>query len=133
VHPIGDRPSSTSKLKPLTLVTKRPTGRFKLPPLTTTPLRQPTDQNNNAESGVFAFFLTEPYDMGTPTAQVIQGRLRTAYLWMPGPPRPIQTTSFCPYDVTAQAVEGHLKSTHATPRRESSTLEVSYDPNSMTD
>ncbi|KAG2160052.1 uncharacterized protein EDB93DRAFT_1099445 [Suillus bovinus] len=38
---LGDRPSSTSKLKPLILVTKHATPHLKLPPLTTTVLRQP--------------------------------------------------------------------------------------------
>ncbi|KAG2136132.1 hypothetical protein BD769DRAFT_1439264 [Suillus cothurnatus] len=38
---LGDRPSSTSKLKPLILVTKRAIKHFKLPPLATPLLRQP--------------------------------------------------------------------------------------------
>ncbi|KAG2131235.1 uncharacterized protein EDB93DRAFT_1311778 [Suillus bovinus] len=38
---LGDRPSSTSKLKPLILVMKHATPHLKLPPLTTTVLRQP--------------------------------------------------------------------------------------------
>ncbi|KAG2042553.1 hypothetical protein BDR03DRAFT_943661 [Suillus americanus] len=38
---LGDRPSPTSKLKPLILVTKRDARHFKLPPLATPLLRQP--------------------------------------------------------------------------------------------
>lgn len=38
---LGDRPSSTSKLKPLILVTKHATPHFKLAPLATSLLRHP--------------------------------------------------------------------------------------------
>ncbi|KAG1881261.1 hypothetical protein F4604DRAFT_1922270 [Suillus subluteus] len=117
---IGDRPASTSKLKPLLLVTKRDTRHFKLPPLATPLLRQPRSQTAMRSQMYWPFSLNPTIwahpQPKSPTTNPDDGLLLSP-----------TTRSF-----TAQEVEGHLQSTHTTPRRVSSTPEVPYDPISTT-
>ncbi|KAG1739970.1 hypothetical protein EDB19DRAFT_1709544 [Suillus lakei] len=54
---LGDRPSSTSKLKPLLLITKRDTRHFKLPPPATTLLRQPKSKTITRSQTYWPFSL----------------------------------------------------------------------------
>ncbi|KAG1769539.1 hypothetical protein EV702DRAFT_695766 [Suillus placidus] len=52
---LGDRPSPTSKLKPLILVTKRATGHFKLPHPTFIQLRQPKSKTRTRSQTYWPF------------------------------------------------------------------------------
>ncbi|KAG2157831.1 uncharacterized protein EDB93DRAFT_1246878 [Suillus bovinus] len=111
---LAHRPSSTSKLKPLILVTKLANPRFKLP-LTTTVLRQPRSKTTVRSQTYWPFSLNPAIcahpQPGSPTTNLDNGLLLSP-----------TTRSF-----TAQEVEGHFQSTHTT-RHESPTIEVPYDP-----
>ncbi|KAG1719684.1 hypothetical protein EDB19DRAFT_631383 [Suillus lakei] len=98
---LGDLPSSTSTLKPLTWLRSATldTSSSHLPQL---PCFDSLSLKTTARNLTVLAFFAEPYDLGPPTAQVIQGRLRVntpMHNISPtsGPLRPIWTTaSFCP-------------------------------------